>query len=312
MYWKQVRTYADYLGHPVVLEQYVSPDYEPDPDELVPIQVYSLVPLDDNDDRDHLRYYLMQTFWNDEVKPLFEIYSYRPLDGLACIEHNRIEVARRKQQYQSGVENPLPLIPRFNRPYRSFNIGFCVLLRSHSYRVGYMQGSEEAAQIGEGPDLLYFNRSFSDVDVTQHLVEDDEDLPSEAFELSTERLTDQIYIGQLIILDIFLNISRYPGRNALDVDEGHPPSQDLLTGEQIHEQLGQETSVGGFSLDSAFQVSQEAGIVTITNNHGGNSEYSIPCPRRFSQPHTRRSRFLSLGHHSASIHGVNFLSPADQ
>ena len=29
--WQQVRTYADHLGHRVVLEQYVEPDYPPDP-----------------------------------------------------------------------------------------------------------------------------------------------------------------------------------------------------------------------------------------------------------------------------------------
>ena len=47
--WQQVRTYADHLGHRVVLEQYVVPD--PEPDHLVPIQVYSLVPLDSIDQR---------------------------------------------------------------------------------------------------------------------------------------------------------------------------------------------------------------------------------------------------------------------
>ncbi|KAJ5987935.1 hypothetical protein N7481_003145 [Penicillium waksmanii] len=54
--WQQVRTYADHLGHRVVLEQYVVPD--PEPDHLVPIQVYSLVTL--GDDHEKLREYLMQ------------------------------------------------------------------------------------------------------------------------------------------------------------------------------------------------------------------------------------------------------------
>jgi hypothetical protein len=74
--WQQVRTYADHLGHRVVLEQCVGPDFFPDPDHLIPIQVYSLVALDD--DHEQLRDYLMQSFWDDEVKPLFEIYSYCP------------------------------------------------------------------------------------------------------------------------------------------------------------------------------------------------------------------------------------------
>lgn len=272
MYWQQVRTYTDHLGHPVVLEQYVSPEYETDPDLETSIQVYSLVPLDN--DHEELREYLMQTFSDDEVKPLFEIYSYRPPDGFACVEHNRMETARRKQQHQSGVENPLPLIARWNRPNRLSNIGFCVLVRSHSYRVGNMEDSEEAKEIGEGPDLLYFNRTFSstraDADLAQHSPEDNEDLRSEAFELSIERVTEQMDIGQMIILDLFLNVSSYTDqRYALDVDEGEPPSQDMLTKEQIHNQLGQETSIGGFSLSPAFQVSRKANIVTVTNTPKG-------------------------------------------
>jgi len=211
----------------------------------------------------------MQTFSDDEVKPLFEIYSYRPPDGFACIEHNRIEIARRKQQHHSEVKNPLPLIPRFNRPYSFSNVGFCVLLRSHSYRVGNMQDSEEADEIGEGPDMLYFNRAFSstctEVDMVQHMGEDLEEPSSEGFEFAIERLMDQSYIGQLMILDIFLNVARYPEREALDIDEGQPPSQNMPTEEQIRDQLDQEISVGGFSLDPVFHISQEANIVTVSN-----------------------------------------------
>ncbi|CRL18261.1 unnamed protein product [Penicillium camemberti] len=108
--WQQVRTYVDHLGHRVVLEQYVTPDYEPEPEHVISIQVYSLVPLDD--DHTNLRY-LMQSFWDNEVKPLFEIYSYYPPGDFACIKPNCIEIARRKQQHRSGVENLLPLIPQF-------------------------------------------------------------------------------------------------------------------------------------------------------------------------------------------------------
>ena len=269
--WQQVRTYADHLGHRVVLEQYVTPDYEPDPDHIIPIQVYSLVPLDD--DHKNLRRYLMQSFWDDEVKPLFEIYSYCPPDDFACIEHNRIEIARRKQQHRSGVENPLPLIPRFIRPDDYSTVGFCVLLRSHSYRLGYVEDSDELAKLGEGPDLLYFNRSFSStrsyVDEAQRESEDDESLSSEGFELATQRVTDQIYIGQILMIDILNGVGPTPERYALDVDEGETPSSDLPSEEQIRDQLGLETSVGGFSLHPEFQVSQDANIVTVTNTPEG-------------------------------------------
>ncbi|KAJ5823214.1 hypothetical protein N7447_005554 [Penicillium robsamsonii] len=271
--WQQVHTYADHLGHRVVLEQFVGLDFSPDPDDLVPIQVYSLVSLDDN--HKQLRKYLMQSFWDDEVKPLFEVYSYCPPDPFACIEHNRREIARRKQQHRSGVENPPPLIPQFTRPSNYSTVGFCVLLRSHSYRLGYTEDSDSLAKVGEGPDLLYFNRSFSstrgDVDETQSLSEsENENLSPEAFELATERIMNQIDIGQIIIIDIFNNAGRPGLQYALDIDEGEPPNSNLPSEEQIRDQLGQETSVGGFSLDPAFQISQDADIITVTNTPKGN------------------------------------------
>lgn len=205
--WQQVRTYIDHLGHRVVLEQYDTPDYEPDPNDIIPIQVYSLVPLDD--DHENLRSYLMQSFFNEEVKPLFEIYSYSPPDNFACIEHNRIEIARRKQQHQSGVKDPLPLIPQFVRPDDYSSVGFCVLLRSHSYRLGYIEDSDAFAKLGEGPDLLYFNRFCSStcVNMTQPESEDDESLLPEGFELAIQRVTDQTYIGQILMVDILASMS---------------------------------------------------------------------------------------------------------
>lgn len=257
--WQQVRTYADHLGHRVVLEQYVVPD--PEPDHLVPIQVYSLVPLDD--DHEKLREYLMQNFWNDEVLPMFEIYSYRPPDAFACIEHNRLEIARRKQQHRLGIENAPPLIPQFaGRPDKSIRIGFCVLIRSYSYRLGE-DDEDELAEAGEGPDMLYFNRSFSGT-CSYH-----ENSSPEVFELTTERVMNQNDVGEIVVLDMFLDVGRVGTRDALDIDEGEPPSSDIPSEEQIRYQLGQETAVGGFSLDPAYQVTQDADIVTVSNTPEG-------------------------------------------
>lgn len=270
--WQQIRTYPDHLGHRVVLEQFVEPDFTPDPRHLVPIQVYSLVPLDA--DHQQLREYLMHSFMNEELKPLFEIYSYCPPDAFACIEHNRLEIAHRKQQHRSGVEYPPPLIPQFFHPGDDTPVGFCVLLRSHSYRLGYVEDWDELAEEGEGPDLLYFNRSFpstrSGVDEAQSSSESG-NLSAEAFELSTERVMCQIDIGQIIMNDIFLNAGRPGLQYAMDVDEGEPPNSNPPSVEQIRDQLGQETSVGGFSLDPTFQVSRDADIVTVTNTPEGST-----------------------------------------
>ncbi|KAA8651047.1 hypothetical protein EYZ11_003782 [Aspergillus tanneri] len=194
--WQQVRTYPDHLGHRVVLEQIVEPDFTPDPSHLVPIQVYSLVSLDA--DHQQLREYLMHSFMNEELKPLFKVYLFCAPDAFACIEHNRREIAHRKQQHRSGVENQPPLIPQFFRPSDDTPVGFCVLLRSHSYRLGYVKDWDELAKEGKSPDLLYFNHLFSsahsDFDDAQCL-SDSGDLSPEAFELSIERLMCQIDIG---------------------------------------------------------------------------------------------------------------------
>ena len=63
--WQQVRNYPDHLGHRVVLEQVVEPDYTPEPSPLVPIQVYSLDSLDA--DYQQLSEYPMHSFMHEEL-----------------------------------------------------------------------------------------------------------------------------------------------------------------------------------------------------------------------------------------------------
>jgi hypothetical protein len=176
-----------------------------------------------------------------------------------------------------------------------------------------MQDSEEAEKIGEGPDLLSFNRSFSstrtDADLAQHSPKDNYDYRSEAFELSIERVTEQMDIGQIIILDVFLNVSSYADqRYALDVDEGEPPSRGLPTEEQIRDQLGQETSVGGFSLDPAFQVSEEADIVTVTNTPEGKTSDIQYIVHAAFLSHIRDTAGSSLLESTARLFAASILS----
>lgn len=63
--WQQLCTYSDHLGHRVVLEQFVKPEFPPDDIHLVPFQVYSLIPL--HDDHEKLREYLMQHFMDEKL-----------------------------------------------------------------------------------------------------------------------------------------------------------------------------------------------------------------------------------------------------
>ncbi|KAJ5782358.1 hypothetical protein N7457_004132 [Penicillium paradoxum] len=264
--WQQVRHYSDHLGHAVVLERHVA-SYTPDPSDLVPIQIYSLVPLDA--DHEQLRAYLMHSFFNEEVLPLFEIYSYCPPDPFTCIEHHRREIAHRKQQHRSGVSNPPPLIPLFFCSSSETPIAICVLLRSHSHRLGYTNQEDNLAEAGEGPDFLHFNRCFSStrshVDEVQRASYPPGELTPEAFELSTERMKCQTDVGQTIMNEIFLNAGNPFLQYAMDVDEGEPTSPNPESEEQIHQQIIQQIAIGGFFPSPAFQIAEDAGIVSITN-----------------------------------------------
>lgn len=272
--WQEVRHYFDHLGHPVVLEEYVESHNTRDPDHIIPIQVYSLVPLDP--DHEALRDYLLQSFYDEEVLPLFEIYSYCPPDVFACIEHNRREIAHRKQQHQSGAPDLPPLIPQFYGIGQRTPAGRCILLRSHSYRLGYENDGDKLAEAGEAPDLVFFNRSFSStrthVDHSQRMPSEDhgpnDEVYPEAFELSIERVSDQTRMGIITLTDIVSYASGFVGgslKYAMDVDEGTPSDSIPVPEEQLRHQLDQQFTAGGFTLDPAFRVSHIAGGVTVTN-----------------------------------------------
>ncbi|KGO42767.1 hypothetical protein PEX1_099570 [Penicillium expansum] len=85
--------------------------------------------------------------------------------------------------------------------------------------MGHTEDSDKLAELGEGPDLLYFNRSFSstrsDIDEAQRISKGDESLSSEAFELAIDRVTEQIDIGQILI-DIFYNVDQVPEEQICD------------------------------------------------------------------------------------------------
>lgn len=213
--WKKVRTYNDHLGHRVVLEQFVEPRFPPADVHLVPFQVYSLAPLDE--DHEQLREYLMQSFMDEELKPLFEIYSYCPSDAFDCAEHHRREIAHRKQLYRSGADDAPPLIPKFPDQSGGPLGGFCILIRSHSYRLG---GDEDGyAEAGEGPDFVYFNRSLPSINSDNGEAQENEAI-QKTLQLSARRITEQYNIGQILMLDIFLKAGRPGLQYALDEDEG--------------------------------------------------------------------------------------------
>lgn len=79
--WRQIRSYVDHLGHPLQgcsTQPARRAGLLSGARHLVPIQVYSLVALGGDDDHQQVREYLLQGFYNDEVSPLLEAYSYFP------------------------------------------------------------------------------------------------------------------------------------------------------------------------------------------------------------------------------------------
>jgi hypothetical protein len=281
--WQQVRHYEDHLGHPVVLEQYIQ-DYEADPSHLVPIQIYSTVPLDA--DHEDLRAYLLQGFYNEDVLPLFKIYSFCPPDAFACIEHNRRGIAYRKAQHRLKVPNPPP---RFFNESSDRLIGRCLLLRPHSYRLGSDGDWDLYTEAGGAPDLLAFNRSFSrshaKVDQEQRREDDDDEPGLAGFELSIERVQCQIDISQVIVGDIFAN-AQHPGLEyALNADEGVPANAELPPGDEaeIRQQLERQSTEINYIFDSTFRImeDEDAGVVTFTNTSEGDEpdlQYLVYAP----------------------------------
>ncbi|KAF9888569.1 hypothetical protein FE257_008501 [Aspergillus nanangensis] len=282
-HWQQRRQYPDHLGHPVVLEEYIEPGWTPEPVHQVAIQVYSTIPLDT--DHTQLRDYLLNSFYNDKVKPLFEIYSYCPPDAFACIEHHRREIAHRKQQHTLGTEDPPPLIPQFFHSSYESPIGCCILLHSHSYRLGYTEDDDAYTEAGAAPDWLYFNRVFpnsrSNIDQVHRVDSATADAGSgprelypEAFDTEVRHVRNQREIGQRIMQDIFQNACGFDeGQNslhyAMDVDEGTPSDPIPLPSGRIRQQLDQQFIRGRFDFPPLFTISQKDWPITTTNVSGG-------------------------------------------
>ncbi|KAL4962426.1 uncharacterized protein BDV14DRAFT_202761 [Aspergillus stella-maris] len=288
--WRPVKKYTDHLGYQVVLEQSIESGYEPEGCFLVPIQVYSLFPLDE--DHTQLREYLIGSRYDVERLPLFEFYSYLPPNAYACINHNRREIAYRKQQHRAGEPNPPPLIPQFLHRGYEHPMGCCVLLRSQSYRFGYDQDESRYTDGGaEGPLVVWFNRSFSatraEVDRLQCKRSTVQGRRGrmrypEAFELSIEHergsVSDTVYTSMFWgATDLSRGVDFL--EFALDVDEGEPSSSGPLSEQGTRLRLQHDLAAGSYQLPPAFRVSHDANTLTITNTpEGAQSESDIQYP----------------------------------
>ncbi|KAL3476932.1 hypothetical protein BJX99DRAFT_227192 [Aspergillus californicus] len=275
--WQPVH-YSDHLGHPVVLEELISPGFEESALNRVPIPVYSTVPLDE--DHSILREYLLNSFIDEEIIPLFEIYSYCPPDSFACIEYHRREIAYRKEQ--TGTPNAVPLIPQFSDGSMRSPIGLCILLRSHSYRLGWIEDPDEYEAAGDSPDWLFFSRAYQ-----SHVPSTEPggkiELHLGGFELSIRPVRNQRDIGPTIVCDIVTSVrikDHYCLDYGLDQNEGLPFDAIPLSKQQIRQQLDQQDAASTFTLNQTFLVSHEANAVSVTNTKGSEPDlqYIILVP----------------------------------
>ncbi|KAK2767729.1 hypothetical protein FQN54_003887 [Arachnomyces sp. PD_36] len=272
--WHQRRNYPDHLGKSVVLEEYLEPGIDPEPTEQLAIQVYSTVSLDE--DHTALRDYLLSTWSTEDPKPLFEIYSYCPSDAFDCIDHNRREIAYRKRQHVLlGTPSPAPLIPFHFHPWDEAPIGCCILLNSHSYRLGHTTEDNAYEAVGSGPDWLYFNRRFAHCFNT--VAKDNQVSPSqprrelypEGFEMETMHVRNQDAIGYHLMQNIFNNCTGFgPGRRfihyGLDVQEGEAPKPAQPSEERIREELNRQLT-DPLVFEPDVRISHDDGSVTAVN-----------------------------------------------
>lgn len=155
--WIQ-RDYVDHQGNQVILGKVASHGrqfYQPEPNELEAyrLQVYSTAPIQPEEFNNLYEYFYSEF----DQFPFLEIYSYNPPDGLACVEHQRHEVAYRKRLHAGQREGLPPLIPTMKIGFKDeFMSGFCFLLTSKSY----LQGAYRDNDHGTGPYWITFDRSL--------------------------------------------------------------------------------------------------------------------------------------------------------
>lgn len=158
--WIQ-REYVDHEGNTVTLGKvaaYENQFHRPNDGEDYRLQVYSTTPIEPEELTKLYQYLCFEL----SQPPFLEIYSYNPPDGLACVEHQRHEVAHRRRlqagQHEGEYDGSLPpLIPTMRTGFKDqFMSGFCFLLTSKSY----LQGSFRDNDHGTGPWWISFDRTL--------------------------------------------------------------------------------------------------------------------------------------------------------
>ncbi|KAJ6080521.1 hypothetical protein N7467_010274 [Penicillium canescens] len=284
--WIQ-REYADHDGNTVILGKFANENqfYRPEEGEAYRLQVYSTTPIQPEEFKKLYKYFCFDLSW----PPFLEIYSYNPPDGLACVEHQRREVAHRKrlqaEQREGEYDEPLPpLIPTMRTGFNDqFMSGFCFLLTSKSY----LQGSFHDNDHGTGPWWISFDRNVPStvkkLDMIKRLDSPATELQTfaewgisvnpEIRDINVNITTDQSEMG-FDMKELFRGIySTYVYRQ-IDYGLHEPPlpapSEETPTLQHIQEVLEQQQQTAEVqSVDSnllRLTLRPENNTVTVTNN----------------------------------------------
>jgi hypothetical protein len=283
--------YVDHEGNTVILGKvtaYASKFYQPEDSEAYRLQVYSTTPIQPEELEK-----LYEYFCSDVSQPLFlEIYSYNPPDGLACVEHQRREIAHRKrlqaEQRQGEYDESLPpLIPTMRTGFDDqFMSGFCFLLTSKSYLLGAFPYNDH----GTGPWWISFDRNLPStlkkldlikrldgtVPEPQTFAEREISVNPEIRDIKANITTDQDVMGYNM-KELLRGIYSVYAVGQIDYRLHEPPppalSEENLTSQYVQEVLEQQQQtpeVQSADLNSLFlTIETEKNTVTVTNNSSG-------------------------------------------
>ncbi|OJJ00270.1 hypothetical protein ASPVEDRAFT_70519 [Aspergillus versicolor CBS 583.65] len=284
------REYVDHEGNTVILGKVVSyarQFYSPEEGEAYRLQVYSTTPIQPEELNQLYKYFCFDLAW----LPFLEIYSYNPPDGLACVEHQRREVAHRKRlhaEQRAGEydESLPPLIPTMRAGFQDgFMSGFCFLLTSKSYLWGLFPNNDH----GTGPWQISFDRNLpsavKELDLVRRLDKPASELETfaewgiavnpEIRDINVDITTDQSVIHSDMKERLRGIYSTYAyGEIDYGLHEPPPPapSDETPTAQYIQEVLEQQTGDDVQSDSLRLITRTEDNTVTVTNNPDGESD----------------------------------------
>lgn len=245
-------------------------DFSPIPEFAV--QVYSTLPLDP--DHTTLCEYLTRAI---DTWPMvsFEIYGPQP-DVFACVEHQRREIAHRKNTIPG--DGFFPGIAKAAPTDRDRLLqGFLLVITSHSYRTGPLKSPQYEDETG--PYWVNFNRSFppkAEVDVRSRLclvppigyvpsLVNEQDLYPEREEIVVKKCRN--------ILEMCREFRYMPQRSCRDdmtfdyginEDEGNPPLSEQPPAPEVIESLQIKANSLPHNYFTVRSLSK--GAVVITSN----------------------------------------------